>query len=74
MHDRRPRAVIPVIVGIRSDPANEANIKCMKDYYGAIHPRSGGDGGYVNFMSSDDGHRAPARRQRRAARSSEGEL
>ncbi|AGW95513.1 MULTISPECIES: BBE domain-containing protein [Cupriavidus] len=26
----------------------------------AIHPHSGGDGGYVNFMSSDDDHRAPA--------------
>ena len=25
-----------------------------------IHPHSGGDGGYVNFMSGDDDHRAPA--------------
>ena len=30
----------------------------MKDYYAAIHPHSGSDGGYVNFMSSDDDHRA----------------
>ena len=43
------------------DPAdNEANIKWVKDYYAAIHPHSGSDGGYVNFMSSDDDHRAPA--------------
>ena len=32
----------------------------MKDSYAAIHPLSGSDGGYVNFMSSDDDHRAPA--------------
>ena len=31
----------------------------MKDYYAAIHPHSGSDGGYVNFMSSDDDHRGP---------------
>ena len=50
-----------MILGIWSDPAdNEANIKWVKDYYAAIHPHSGGDGGYVNFMSSDDDHRAPA--------------
>lgn len=24
-----------------------------------IHPHSGSEGGYVNFMSDDDGHRAP---------------
>ena len=32
----------------------------MKDYYDAIHPHSGSDGGYVNFMSDDDDHRSPA--------------
>ena len=32
----------------------------VKDYYAAIHPHSGSDGGYVNFMSSDDDHRAAA--------------
>jgi len=39
---------------------NEANIKWVKDYYRAIHPHSASDGGYVNFMSSDDDRRAPA--------------
>jgi FAD/FMN-containing dehydrogenase len=33
-------------------------IKWVKDYYAAIHPHSGSDGGYVNFMSDDDDHRA----------------
>ncbi|GGY04906.1 oxidoreductase [Litchfieldella qijiaojingensis] len=57
----RDKNFAPVVVGIWSDPAdNEANIKWVKDYYAAIHPHSGGDGGYVNFMSSDDNHRAPA--------------
>ena len=57
----RDKSFAPVIVGIWDDPAdNEANTQWVKDYYAAIHPHSGSDGGYVNFMSSDDGHRAPA--------------
>jgi FAD/FMN-containing dehydrogenase len=49
------------IVGIWSDPADNAvNIKWVKDYYAAIHPHSGSDGGYINFMSGDDDHRAAA--------------
>ena len=38
---------------------NEANIKWVRDYYDAIHPHSGTDGGYVNFMSADDDDRSP---------------
>ena len=57
----RDKNFSPVIAGIWDDPAdNEANIKWVRDYYDAIHPHSGSDGGYVNFMSDDDGHRAPA--------------
>ena len=57
----RDKNFSPVIAGIWSDPAdNEANIKWVKEYYTAIHPHSGSDGGYVNFMSNDDDHRAPA--------------
>ena len=49
-----------MIVGIWPDPAdNEANTKWVRDYYAAIHPHSGSEGGYINFMSDDDGHRAP---------------
>jgi hypothetical protein len=73
----RDKNFAPVIVGIWSNPAdNEVNIKWVKDYYAAIHPHSGSDGGYINFMSSDDDHRAPAKlwRQLRAARCSEGNL
>jgi FAD/FMN-containing dehydrogenase len=49
-----------VIAGMWPDPAdNEANTKWVRDYYGAIHPHSGTDGGYTNFMASDDADRAP---------------
>ena len=54
----RDKNFAPVIVGIWPDPNdNEANTKWVKDYYAAIHPHSGGEGGYVNFMSGDDDHR-----------------
>ncbi len=57
----RDRNFSPVIAGIWDDPAdNEANIRWVKDYYEAIHPHSGTEGGYVNFMSGDDDHRSPA--------------
>ncbi len=57
----RDKMFSPVVAGIWDDPAdNEANIKWVRDYYDAIHPHSGSDGGYVNFMSDDDDHRAPA--------------
>jgi len=57
----RDKSFSPVIVGIWDDPADsEANIRWVKGYYEAIHPHSGGEGGYINFMSGDDGDRAPA--------------
>jgi FAD/FMN-containing dehydrogenase len=57
----RDKNFAPVIAGIWDDPAeNEANIKWVRDYYDAIHPHSGTDGGYVNFMSDDDDDRSPA--------------
>lgn len=56
----RDKSFAPVIVGIWPDPAdNEANIQWVRDYYDAIHPHSGSEGGYVNFMSDDDDQRAP---------------
>jgi FAD/FMN-containing dehydrogenase len=57
----RDKSFAPVILGIWPDPAdNEANIRWVRDYYDAIHPHSGSEGGYVNFMSDDDDHRAEA--------------
>ena len=48
-----------MIVGIWPDPAdNVANTKWVRDYYAAIHPHSGSEGGYINFMSGDDADRA----------------
>ena len=57
----RDKNFAPVIAGIWPDPAdNEVNIRWVKDYYAAIHPHSGTDAGYINFMSGDDDHRAAA--------------
>jgi FAD/FMN-containing dehydrogenase len=57
----RDKNFAPVIVGIWPNPAdNEANIRWVREYYDAIHPHSGSDGGYINFMSDDDDHRVPA--------------
>jgi FAD/FMN-containing dehydrogenase len=55
----RDKSFAPVIVGVWPDPADdETNSKWVRDYYAAIHPHSGSVGGYVNFMSGDDAHRA----------------
>ena len=55
----RDKKFAAVIAGMWPDPAdNEANIAWVKDYYAAIHPFSGSDGGYINFMAEDDQHRA----------------
>lgn len=44
-----------VIAGMWPDPVdNEANTAWVKDYYDAIHPHSGYEGGYTNFMAGDD--------------------
>jgi FAD/FMN-containing dehydrogenase len=56
----RDKSFAPVIVGVWPDPVdNEVNTKWVRDYYAAIHPHSGSEGGYINFMSEDDDHRAP---------------
>ncbi|GJF30038.1 oxidoreductase [Kitasatospora sp. NE20-6] len=49
-----------VIVGAGPDPADApANTAWVRGYHAAIAPHSS-DAGYVNFMSEDDQHRAPA--------------
>lgn len=48
------------IAGMWPDPAdNERNTRWVRDYWSAIHPHSGVEGGYVNFMASDDQERVP---------------
>jgi FAD/FMN-containing dehydrogenase len=50
-----------VIGAFWPDPADdEADKRWVRDYYDAVHPYSGSDGGYTNFMSEDDADRAPA--------------
>jgi FAD/FMN-containing dehydrogenase len=44
-----------VIAGMWPDPAdNEANTAWVRDYWRAIHPHSGVEGAYVNFLAGDD--------------------
>ena len=38
---------------------DDADVAWVRDYYTAVHPYSGTQGGYVNFMSADDADRAP---------------
>ena len=50
-----------VIAGMWPDPAdNAANTEWVRNYWSAIHPYSGTDGGYVNFMGTDDQGRIEA--------------
>jgi FAD/FMN-containing dehydrogenase len=49
-----------VIVSAWPDQADdEADTAWVRDYYAAVHPYSGTEGGYVNFMGADDAARAP---------------
>ncbi len=65
----RDKAFAAVIVGAWPDPAdNVANTRWVRDYYDAIHPYSGSDGGYVNFMAEDDAGRVEANYGRNYAR------
>ena len=54
------RAVRDGHPGFWPDPADdEAVVSWVRDYYTAVHPYSGTEGGYINFMSADDAARAP---------------
>lgn len=49
-----------IIISAWPDPADdEADTQWVRDYYTAVHPHSGTEGGYVNFMGADDAARAP---------------
>lgn len=68
----RDKTYAAVIAGMWPDPIdNEANIKWVKDYYTAVHPHSGSEGGYINFMASDDSGRVEANYGRNYRRLSE---
>jgi FAD binding domain/Berberine and berberine like len=46
------------IVGIWPEPKdNDKNVAWVRDYYAAVHPHSGYEGGYTNFMADDDRNR-----------------
>ena len=49
-----------IIISAWPDPADDdANSQWVRNYYSAVHPYSGTEGGYVNFMGVDDAARAP---------------
>ncbi|MCE0763204.1 FAD-binding oxidoreductase [Pseudonocardia kujensis] len=50
-----------MVIGAFWDPPgdDDANTRWVRDYYAAVHPYSGTEGGYVNFMGADDAARAP---------------
>jgi FAD/FMN-containing dehydrogenase len=49
------------IAGIWPDPNDNAtNIAWVRDYYAAVHPHSGYEGGYTNFGAGDDDNRVKA--------------
>jgi FAD/FMN-containing dehydrogenase len=49
-----------IILAAWPDPADdEDNRQWVRGYYEAVHPYSGTQGGYVNFMDADDAARAP---------------
>ncbi len=57
----RDAAFAAVIAGMWPDPNdNAANIEWVRDYHAAIHPHSGHEGGYTNFMAGDDQERVRA--------------
>lgn len=54
----RDASFVVNIAGIWPDPADaEANTAWVRDYYAAVHPHSGFEGGYTNFMAADDERR-----------------
>ena len=40
--------------------ADDEHIAWVRDYHDAIHPHSGYEGGYTNFMAGDDQERVKA--------------
>jgi FAD/FMN-containing dehydrogenase len=50
-----------MVIGAFWDNPNDddADIQWVRDYYAAVHPYSGTQGGYINFMNIDDAARAP---------------
>jgi FAD/FMN-containing dehydrogenase len=57
----RDKPFVAVIVGAWADPADDSRCRgWVTDYYAAIHPHSGGEGGYINFLAGDDAGRVEA--------------
>lgn len=49
-----------VILAAWPDPADdEVDVRWPREYYDAVQPCTGTEGGYVDFLSADDAERAP---------------
>ena len=47
---------VMVILAAGDTPADdEAGIRWARDYYDAVHPYAGTEGGYINMLSEDEG-------------------
>lgn len=58
---RRDARFVVNIAGVWRDEADDdSNIGWVRDYYDAVHPHSGFEGGYTNFMAGDDERRVRA--------------
>jgi FAD/FMN-containing dehydrogenase len=56
---RDARYAMVIVAGWPEPGDDEADTRWVRDYYAAVHPYSGTEGGYVNFMNADDAARAP---------------
>lgn len=51
----RDKNFVAVVLGTWADPADDERITgWVRDYYAAIHPFSGSEGGSINFQAADD--------------------
>jgi FAD/FMN-containing dehydrogenase len=56
---RDARYAMVIVSGWAEPGDDEADTRWVREYYAAVHPYSGTEGGYVNFMNADDAARAP---------------
>ena len=56
---RDAKYAMVILAGYPDAADDEANRRWVRGYYDAVHPYSGTEGGYINFMDTDDAARAP---------------
>ncbi|QYN33249.1 FAD-binding oxidoreductase [Pseudonocardia sp. DSM 110487] len=56
---RDAKYAMVILAGYPDAADDEDNRQWVRGYYDAVHPYSGTEGGYINFMDTDDAARAP---------------